>query len=149
MQHPKPDKPIAQRVAEFFQCQIAWYGRVLDHTAALEPRLDHEDFDALEAERALYTQDIAEQDAQLKALLREWQSSPKPPREELERIRQLVRRAEELAKTVAGELELASQRTGARAQEVRQTLQNLRQGRQIFRRYRQGTGSDAGFDEKA
>lgn len=149
MHPPGQDKALAQRVADFFQNQIAWYSRVLDHLAGLEPRIDEGDFDGLEAERTLYDRDIARQDEQLKQLLGEWRTSLKPPPRELERIRSLARQAEELAETVAAELDRASHRTGARAQQVRQGLLNLQEGRKIFSRYRQDIEGDAGFiDEK-
>lgn len=144
VQHPKPDNALDQRVADFLQSQIAWYRHVLDHLTDLDPRLDKEDFDELDAERDTFDRDIARQDIQLKQLLIEWRSAPKPPPKELERIRRLARQAEELAGAVAAELDRASHRTGARAQQVRQGLLNLRTGRQIFSRYRQDTGNDAG-----
>jgi len=153
MQHQKPDEtladPLADRVASFFERQIAWYGCVLDDLASVESQFDEKGLDALEARRSVYNRDIAEQATQLKALLAEWQDAPKPPAPELRRIRALARRAEESAAHAAGELQRASTGTDARAEEVRRNLQNLQKGRRAFSGYRQLLLDTGLLDEKA
>lgn len=149
MQRQKPDETLADRVASFFERQIAWYGCVAEDLASVEPQLDEQRLDALEARRSAYDRDMAEQERQLKALLAEWETAPKPPPADLQRIRALARRAEESAAHAADELQRASAGAGALAEEVRRNLQNLQNGRRAFSGYRQ-LQLDAGLlDEKA
>ena len=153
MQRQKPDDPLADpladRVATFFERQIAWYGCVLDDLAAVDPQIDDQGLDAIEARRSVYSQDIAEQERQIKALLAEWKDAPKPPAADLQRIRVLARRAEECAARAAGALQQASAGAGARADEVRRNLQNLQRGRRAFSGYRQFQLDTGLLDEKA
>ncbi|HUW62449.1 MAG TPA: hypothetical protein VMZ06_15700 [Candidatus Bathyarchaeia archaeon] len=149
VQRQKPDKTLADRVASFFERQIAWCGCVLDDLASVEAQLDEKGLDALEARRSVYDRDIAEQEKQLNALLAEWQDAPKPPAPELQRIRALARTAEECAARAAGELQRASAGTGAQAEEVRRNLQNLQNGRRAFSGYRQLQLDTGLLDEKA
>lgn len=146
---PMPDRPVCERVTEFFQRQIAWYNFVLEDLDGLDSRLDNPNPGALEGQRACYDRDIQQQEKQLRALLAEWQASPAPAEAEVKRVRDLARRAEELAARVAAELLNASERAGAKAQEVRKNLESLQKGRQVFCLYRQTELENPGFvDEK-
>jgi len=158
VQRQKPDKtladPLADRVASFFERQIAWYGCVLDDLASAESQLDEKGLDALEARRSVYDRDIAEQERQIKALLAEWQdalktAALKPPAADLQRIRALARRAEECAAEAAGAFERVARGAGGRAEEVRRNLQNLQEVRRAFSGYRQLQLDTGLLDEKA
>jgi len=144
-----PERTLCERVTEFFERQIAWYGLVLEDLDGLDARLDDAGLETLEGQRSCYDGDIQEQERQLRELLDEWQKAPKAPEPEVRRVRDLARRAEELAARVAGELLGASERAGAKAQEVRRDLASLQKGRQVFCRYRQTELENPGFvDEK-
>ena len=143
-----PDKPIAQRVCDFFESQLAWYGLVLDDLEGFSDCLAEDAVDELEGGRSCYGRDIAEQEAQLSALLSEWRSCSEPGHEDVSRVRALASRAEEMSLRVADELHRASVLAGARADEVRRNLDRLRDGRRMFCGYRQDhTGGPGIIDE--
>ena len=143
-----PLDPLADRVSTFLERQLAWYDCVLDDLASAESQFDEQEPDAIEARRAVYTSDIADQERQLKALLAEWQDGQKPAPADVQRIRALASRVEERAARAAGELQRTAAGMGARAEEVRRNLETLRNGRRAFRGYRLLQPDSGLLDEK-
>ena len=139
---------IVRRMKDYFERQTAWFVQMHEGLAELEGEIDAEQLDGLmdaDSSRARISKELEEEFLVLKG---EWDRTESIPEQAAEEVRAIASEAEKRAADLQRALDRAAQETGKGAQNLRDRLGTLRQGRLQLGKYRPAGPNEAGFVDR-
>ncbi|MBI4557757.1 MAG: hypothetical protein HY706_09245 [Candidatus Hydrogenedentes bacterium] len=126
---------LTSRMQDFFSRQIAWYERTLRDLGDLETRLKEPELQPLEEQRRTHVEGSALLEKEFRALVKEWQHSQDLSAAERDEVRKSAQGAYQLANQIIAVQTRGANLADERLAALRGTLNEIRRGRDLLRKY--------------